>query len=60
MAKTKLKLIGSYVEPDVHEKLVDWAEEENRSLSNLAATLLAKAVEEREQSRGNNEKHKNI
>ena len=49
MGKTKLKLLSSYVDPDVYQDLTDWAEEEDRSLSNLVSRLLAKAVQERSQ-----------
>jgi len=43
--------VTAYVSPDIHEALKRWAEDEDRTVSNLAARLLAKAVEEYMQSK---------
>ena len=40
--------ITAYVPPDAAKKLEEWAKSENRTVSNLAATILLKAVEDKE------------
>lgn len=58
MAKTKLKLVSAYVEPEIYQALVEWAEDEDRSLSNLVGRLLAKSVQEKNQAEDSqNENH---
>ena len=39
-----LKRIATYVEPEVFADLEQWADEEDRSISNLTARLLTQAV----------------
>ena len=45
--KRKLDMIGVYLSPHLKISLEKWAEEERRSVSNLAAILLEEAVKER-------------
>ena len=40
-----LKRIATYVDPDIFFDLERWAEEEDRSISNLTSRLLTQAVE---------------
>ncbi len=40
-----LKRIATYVNPDIFTALEEWAEEEDRSISNLTSRLLTQAVE---------------
>ena len=50
--KRKLDMIGVYLTPALKRALEQWAEEERRSVSNLAAVLLEDAVRERERKQG--------
>ncbi len=45
---TQQESVTTYIPADVKEKLVKWAEAEDRSVSYLVAKLIVKAVEERE------------
>jgi hypothetical protein len=40
-----LKRIATYVDPDIFTVLEQWADEEDRSISNLTSRLLTQAVE---------------
>jgi hypothetical protein len=40
-----LKRIATYVDPDIFTVLEKWADEEDRSISNLTSRLLTQAVE---------------
>jgi predicted transcriptional regulator len=42
---TDLEAITAYVEPEVKQRLQEWAKSERRSLSSLAAYLLTQACE---------------
>ena len=44
----KAVLVGFYVPPELKAKLEVWAKSENRTLSNLLATLVTEVVRERE------------
>lgn len=44
VGKRKLDLVGVYVTSDLKEDLEKWAEEEQRSVSKLAAIILGEAV----------------
>lgn len=52
LANNRLKAspLTTYLEPEIKKTLDDWAKEEGRSVSNLAAFLITKAVKEREES----------
>lgn len=39
-----LKRIATYVDPDVYANLEKWADDEDRSISNLTSRLLTQAV----------------
>ena len=39
-----LKRIATYVDPDIFTELEKWADEEDRSISNLTSRLLTQAV----------------
>ena len=45
---TQQESVTTYIPADVKEKLVQWAKEEDRSVSYLVAKLIVEAVEERE------------
>jgi len=40
-----LKRIATYVDPDIFTELEKWADEEDRSISNLTSRLLTQAVQ---------------
>ncbi|GET44678.1 ribbon-helix-helix domain-containing protein [Microseira wollei] len=44
MPAKHLKRITTYVDPEVYELIANRAQEENRTISNMAATLLAIAA----------------
>ena len=41
-----VKRVASYVPPDIYEALHAWAEADSRTVSNLIAVLLTRAVED--------------
>lgn len=45
---TRYRLTVYFSDETTLKKLEEWAKEENRSASNLAATLLAKAVQDKD------------
>ncbi|WP_258001282.1 ribbon-helix-helix domain-containing protein [Fischerella thermalis] len=45
---TRYRLTVYFSDEEILKKLEEWAKEENRSASNLAATILARAVQEKE------------
>lgn len=47
-----LKRITTYVEPDVYERLLARAKIENRSVSNMAATILTQSASETTEQQG--------
>lgn len=44
--------ITAFVPPEIAEVLKEWAKAENRTVSNLAATILLNAVETKQQDKG--------
>jgi hypothetical protein len=56
MPAKNLKRITTYVQPEVFEALEEWADIEDRPLSNLVGRLLSQAVKERqEEAQGRNQ-----
>lgn len=45
--RLKASPLTTYLEPEIKDALEAWAQEEGRSMSNLAAFLITKAVKER-------------
>lgn len=45
--RLKASPLTTYLEPEIKDALEVWAQEEGRSMSNLAAFLITKAVKER-------------
>ncbi|RUR77047.1 hypothetical protein PCC6912_40060 [Chlorogloeopsis fritschii PCC 6912] len=46
----KWRVVTYLANEELLKKLEEWARSENRSVSNLAATILTKAIEEREKN----------
>jgi hypothetical protein len=48
---TKKPKVSIYLPPELKIQLDDWAEEENRSVSNLVETVLKDAISNRQQQK---------
>ncbi|WP_371723627.1 ribbon-helix-helix domain-containing protein [Dolichospermum sp. UHCC 0352] len=48
---TKKPKVSIYLPPELKTQLEDWAEEENRSVSNLVETVLKDAISNRQQQK---------
>jgi hypothetical protein len=49
LAVSQMKRLATYLPDPVYEELEQWASQEKRSLSNLVAFLLEKAVSDRQE-----------
>jgi hypothetical protein len=49
MSQSERVQISVYLPKEVHEALVKWAEEEDRSVSNLVVRVIGKALDDRQQ-----------
>lgn len=54
-SSSAMKRLSAYLPDPVYEELEQWATKEKRSLSNLVAYLLEKALDDRRNNRDSNE-----